>query len=118
MAAVMAAERALGNRPVDRSADKVGYDIASFDPRADRSRFIEVKGRVESARTVMLTRQEVITSLHEPDKFILALVTVENGFANAPRYVHGPLVERRPSFPETAIQFDLKRLLQRAKQPA
>ena len=117
MDAVMEAEKALGNHPEDVSAQKVGYDIASFDPTADGMRFIEVKGRVEGADTVMITRQEVITSLHEPDRFILAIVTVANGFAHAPHYVRGPLVEREPSFLETAIQFNLKRLLERAEGP-
>ena len=53
----------------------------------------------------MITRQEIITSLHEPDKFILAIVQVENGFARAPRYVRGALDDREPLFEQTAIQF-------------
>lgn len=118
MAAVMAAERALGNEPADVSAQKIGYDIASHDPRSGHLRFIEVKGRIDGADSVMVTRQEVITSLHEPEKFILAIVPVAAGFAHAPRYVRGPLVEREPSFLETAIQFDLRRLLERAQEPA
>ena len=73
MEAVMTAERELGNSPEDVSARKVGYDIASFDPRTRSHRFIEVKGRVDGADTVMITRQEIITSLHEPEKFILAV---------------------------------------------
>jgi SNF2 family DNA or RNA helicase len=116
MAAVMAAEHALGNAPVDVSAQKIGYDIASHDPKAGHLRFIEVKGRIDGADSVMVTRQEVITSLHEPEKFILAIVSVTAGFAHAPRYVRGPLVEREPSFLETAIQFDLKRLLAQAEE--
>ena len=118
MEAVMAAERALGHVPVDVSAQKIGYDIASHDPKSGHLRFIEVKGRIDSADTVMITRQEIITSLHEPEKFILAIVSVNGGFAHAPRYVRGPLVEREPSFLETAIQFDLRRLLARAREPA
>ena len=118
MEAVMAAERALGNEPADVSAQKIGYDIASHDPKSGHLRFIEVKGRIDGADSVMVTRQEVITSLHEPDKFILAIVPVAAGFAHAPRYVRGPLVEREPSFLETAIQFDLRRLLERAREPA
>ncbi|MGH6888298.1 MAG: helicase-related protein [Rhizomicrobium sp.] len=118
MQAVMAAERALGHTPVDFSAQKVGYDIASHDPKSGHLRFIEVKGRIDGADSVMITRQEVITSLHEPEKFILAIVSVAGGFAHAPRYVRGPLVEREPSFLETAIQFDLPRLLERAREPA
>lgn len=118
MQAVMAAERALGHAPVDVSAQKIGYDIASHDPKSGHLRFIEVKGRIDGADSVMITRQEVITSLHEPEKFILAIVSVAGGFAHEPRYVRGPLVDREPSFLETAIQFDLRRLIERAGAPA
>jgi superfamily II DNA or RNA helicase len=117
MAAVMAAEQRLGNVPTDVSAQKVGYDIASYDPKADRMRFIEVKGRIDGADTVMITRQEVITSLHEPEKFILAVVQIENGFAGEPRYIRGGLDTREPPFEQSAIQFSLKSLLDRAKEP-
>ena len=85
MEAVMAAERELGNRPEDVSARKIGYDIASYDPDTRGHRFIEVKGRVDGADTVMITRQEIITSLHEPEKFILAVVEVSGGLAGEPR---------------------------------
>jgi superfamily II DNA or RNA helicase len=118
MASVMAAEQRLGNVSTDVSAQKVGYDIASYDPKADRMRFIEVKGRIDGADTVMITRQEVITSLHEPDKFILAIVQIENGFANEPRYIRGGLDTREPPFEQNAIQFSLKSLLSRAEAPA
>jgi superfamily II DNA or RNA helicase len=118
MEAVMAAERSLGNTPSDVSAQKIGYDIASFDPRTQHLRFIEVKGRIDGADTVMITRQEIITSLHEPEKFILAVVQVESGFARQPRYVHGPLDDREPRFDQSAVQYHIKRLLERAKDPA
>ena len=118
MEAVMAAERALGNQPKDVASQKIGYDILSFDPKADLYRFIEVKGRIEGADTVMITRQEVITSLHEPEKFILAIVHVENGLAREPRYVRGALDTREPPFEQNAIQFHIKRLLERAETPA
>lgn len=117
MEAVIAAEKALGNLPNDVSAQKVGYDIASYNPKTDHFRFIEVKGRVDGADTVMITRQEVITSLHEPEKFILAIVQVDNGFASQPRYVRGPLDTREPPFVQNAIQFNMKGLLERAEVP-
>ncbi len=117
MEAVMAAELALGNTPSDVSAQKIGYDIASYDPRARRLRFIEVKGRASGADTVTITRQEIITSLHEPEKFILAVVEVSDGLASEPRYVPGALDQREPPFDQTAIQFNLKRLLERAEVP-
>ena len=117
MSAVMAAERALGNEPEDVSARKIGYDIASFDPQTNHMRFIEVKGRIDGADTVMLTRQEIITSLHEPDKFILAIVQVKDGYAVEPRYLRGALDSREPPFDQNAIQFNIKKLLDRAVPP-
>lgn len=118
MNAVIEAERALGNTPTDVSAQKIGYDIASYDPKIDHLRFIEVKGRIDGADTVMITRQEVITSLHEPEKFILAIVQVEDGSAREPRYVHGALDTREPPFGHNAIQFNIKSLLERSGTPA
>lgn len=118
MAAVMDAERRLGNTPTDVSVQKVGYDITSYDPKTDHLRFIEVKGRIDGADTVMITRQEVITSLHEPEKFILAIVEVDNGFAREPIYVRGALDTREPPFDQNAIQFDMRRLLERGGAPA
>lgn len=117
MDAVMATERALGNTPEDVSAQKVGYDILSYDPDTEHLRFIEVKGRVAGANSVMITRREIITSLNEPDKFILALVAVDNGFAGEPRYVKGAIDDREPGFLHRAIQFDLNGLLARAGVP-
>lgn len=117
MAAVIAAETGLGNRAVDVSAKKLGYDIESYDPESGHMRFIEVKGRIDGANSVMVTRQEIITSLHEPDKFILAIVAVAEGVGTKPRYVRGPLVDREPSFLETAVQFHLARLLERSEAP-
>jgi superfamily II DNA or RNA helicase len=117
MEAVFEAERALGNIPNDVSARKIGYDIESYDPNTKHLRFIEVKGRIEGADSVMITRQEVITSLHEPDKFILAVVHVSDGFAHEPRYVWGALADHEPSFEHTAIQFNLNRLFERARSP-
>jgi hypothetical protein len=95
----------------------VGYDIASYDPRTQQLRFIEVKRRIDGADTVMLTRQEIITSLHEPQKYILAIVQIEGVFGRERQYVRGALSDHEPSFEHTAIQFHLKRLLERAEQP-
>ena len=118
MNAVMDVERDLGNQPVDVAAQKLGYDIRSYDPSTGHLRFIEVKGRIEGADTVMITRQEIITSLHEPEKFILAIVHVGDGFVHQPRYVKGALDEREPPFGHTAVQFRLDELFAKAGVPA
>ena len=116
MAAVMEAEIALGNTPTDVSADKVGYDIFSCDPKNEHTRLIEVKGRIIGADSVMVTRQEVIISLHEPEKFILAIVQVENGLAREPRYIRKPF-SQEPEFHVTAFQTSIKALLEQAQSP-
>ena len=116
MNAVMAAEKALGNRPEDVSAQKVGYDILSLDPDTKKHRFIEVKGRADGANTVTVTRNEIITALNKPDDFILAIVSVENGFAHKPHYRWQPF-KAEPSFDTVSINFDLRELLDRAQPP-
>ena len=114
MVAVMEKERELGNKPVDVSSEKRGYDIESFDPDANQYRFIEVKGRVDGAKTVDITRNEIVTSLNQPNKFILAIVEVENGQASKPRYVPGALDTRgHPPFEQSSVTFNIKGLLER-----
>jgi hypothetical protein len=117
MRIVMETERALGNEPRDVSAEKIGYDVCSLDPATGHLRFIEVKGRVNGADTVMITRQELITSLNKPDQFILALVEVVDGTGQTPRYVRGALDTREPPFGHNAIQFSLRALDARAEPP-
>ena len=117
MDAVMSTEKALGNEPEDISAKKIGYDIQSFDPNAQMLRFIEVKGRVAGADKVTVTRQEIITSLHTPDEYILAIVLVDNDSVHAPRYVRKPF-NQEPDFGITSVQVDMKTLLKRAEDPA
>ncbi len=118
MEAVMRTERDLGNSPEDVSARKIGYDVESYDPDTGRYRLIEVKGRVEGAESIMITRQEIITSLHEPERYILAFVEVSDDLAGTPRYVRGAMDAREPPFDQDAIQFNLKRLLERAEEPS
>ena len=116
MDAVMEKERSLGNEPVDVSSEKRGYDIVSFDPTAEHNRFIEVKGRAQGSETVTITRNEIVTSLNEPEKYILAIVEVANGVCGDPRYVRGALDTRGdPPFEQSAVQFKLDRLLERAE---
>ena len=81
MAAVTAAEQALGHAPKDVSAGRIGYDIESGENGTSRLRFTEVKGHAEGSATVMVTRNEVLAALNKPDAFILAAVEVANGVA-------------------------------------
>lgn len=116
MEAVMKSERDLGNDPTDVSAQKVGYDILSFNPSMNRQRFLEVKGRIEGADTITVTRNEIITSLNMPEDFILAIVQMNSELVQKPRYVWKPF-EVEPAFGVTAQQFKLKHLLEKSEDP-
>ena len=90
MRAVMDRERALGYEPVDVSSEDRGYDIESRDPANGRLRFIEVKGRRADARTVSITRNEMLAAFNAPDAFILAVVLVEGEYVHHPLYLPNP----------------------------
>jgi len=123
MNAVMEMERALGYEPRDVSAEKVGYDIESRIPGTGRLRFIEVKGRIEGATTVTVTKNEILVALNMPDSFLLALVRVpisENEVANSEqcqmRYVQSPF-EREPDFAASSVNYNWRELWEKGWQP-
>jgi len=138
MAAVMAAERALGYAPQDVSAQNLGYDIESADPDdpAASLRLIEVKGRIQGARTVTVTRNEILVARNKPQDWILALVQVppvedfpddvhavrERSVAyGAPddcevRYLREPF-HQDPDFDAVSVNYDLASFWQRGQAP-
>ncbi len=109
MEAVMQAERRLGYRPRDVSAEKCGYDIESSIPNSGKLRFIEVKGRVQGAETVIVTKNEILTALNKPDDFILAIVEVD-GEKSTTHYILHPF-QKEPDFDATCVMYDLAKLL-------
>jgi len=76
MAAVMQTEQNLGYQPRDVSDQKCGYDIESLIPETAHLRFLEVKGRIQGAETVTVTKNEILTALNKGDSYLLALVEV------------------------------------------
>ena len=116
MQAVLHAERQRGCEPRDVSRENYGWDIESRDPVTGRLRFIEVKGRVQGARTVTITKNEILAGLNKPEAFILALVEVD-GEATTCRYQRGPF-QREPDFGVTSVNYDLAELWMRAEEPA
>ena len=115
-AIVMEAERQLGFDPTDREFEKLGYDIESRDARTGRLRFLEVKGRVSSAATITVTKNEILYSLNKPEDFILAIVEFLEGDSHRVHYVRRPF-QREPDFGVTSVNYDLGELLERAEQP-
>jgi hypothetical protein len=127
MAAVLAAEEALGWMPQDMNAiqrNHPGYDVRSTRPRSGDGpadvRFIEVKGRIAGAPTVTVSRNEILTSLNEPDRFVLALVEVAPRQGETVRYLRRPFEGRSEEmlFDVTSVNFDWPALWSRASAPS
>mgnify|MGYP001208125371 CR=1 FL=1 len=116
-AVVMEVERRLGFDPIDREAEKLGYDIESRVPGTGRLRFIEVKGRVSGADTITVTRNEILYSLNKPEDFILVIVEFPGDDTHTVHYLRRPF-QREPDFSVTSVNYDLVDLLRRAEGPS
>ncbi|MBD2528204.1 DUF3883 domain-containing protein [Nostoc flagelliforme FACHB-838] len=120
MTAVMEVERNLGYEPTDVSTQKCAYDIESRIPETGQLRFIEVKGRITGAKTVTVTKNEIITALNKPDNFILALVQVplaEDMEGNCSiHYLRRPF-HKEPDFAVTSVNYDWLELWQQGTEP-
>ena len=112
---IMQIEGQLGYEPRDVSGEKCGYDVESKIAEKGCLRFIEVKGRIAGARTVTVTKNEILTALNKPHDFILAIVEVD-GDTTIPRYVRRPF-KREPDFGVTSVNYDLNELLARGEEP-
>ena len=95
VAAVMAAERALGRSPVELARNNKGYDL---ETRAADGRlmFIEVKGRVAGADDFTVTASEILYGRNNADRHVLALVEIADDDSTAVRYLYDPFTERAP----------------------
>lgn len=113
---VMEVERSLGFEPVDREFERLGYDIESLNPVSRRLRFLEVKGRVEGAATITVTKNEILYSLNKPDDFILAIVEFLPDDAHRIHYVRQPF-QREPDFGVTSVNYDFADLVARGEAP-
>ncbi|MFW6160685.1 MAG: helicase-related protein [Acidobacteriota bacterium] len=117
MNAVIQEEKNLGYSPRDVSEDKCGYDIESRYPDGNgRLRFIEVKGRVQSADTVTITKNEILTALNKPEQYILAIVEIDGDDAIRTTYIREPF-SREPDFGVTSVNYKLEELLEKGTPP-
>ena len=116
-AIVMEVERSLGFEPTDREFEKLGYDVESSVPGTGKLRFIEVKGRVTSAPTITVTRNEILYSLNKPEDFILAIVEFLDDDSYRVHYMRQPF-QREPDFGVTSVNYSFGELLVRAEMPS
>ncbi len=117
MDAVRRIEEANGCRVVDVSRQKCGWDITSYPPDVDGkqpdARHIEVKGRVQGAGTITITRNEMLYALNQADKFLLAIVLVgENDTVDGPHYLRNPF-DSEPSWGVSSVNYDLSALIKK-----
>jgi hypothetical protein len=117
MDAVRKAEEARGCVVVDVSAQKCGWDITSYPPKRNGgqpdTRHIEVKGRLKGINEITVTRNEILCALNQADKFILAIVLVdENDSVEGPYYISKPF-DTEPEWGVTSQTYNLKKLLEK-----
>ena len=119
MNAVQHREESQGCHVVDVSADKCGWDLTSHPPAIDHKqpdpRHIEVKGRVKGAATITVTRNEMLYAFNQGDKFVLAIVLVnEDNSYEGPHYIRRPF-DREPGWGVSSINYKLSDLLTKAE---
>jgi superfamily II DNA or RNA helicase len=117
--AVLAHERALGREPLEMPRNNPGYDVLSKDPGSGEFLFIEVKGRVEGAPTVTVTRNEILTALNKPAQYVLALVEVSDRDETDVQYLREPFAGSEDAFFDvTSVNYNWQKLTTRAAAPA
>lgn len=118
MEAVRKAEETFGHQVIDVSAEKCGWDLTAVVPAVDgklpQARHIEVKGRSKGQSTITVTRNEILYGLNQADKFILAIVLVDDESYEGPHYVRNPFTQE-PDWAVTSINLDLASLLKKAE---
>ena len=119
MEAVRKAEEAMGYQVIDVSAEKCGWDLTAIVPVSDgklpQARHIEVKGRAKGQNTITVTRNEILYGLNQADKFILAVVIVDDENHEGPHYIRNPFTQE-PDWAVTSINMDLSTLLEKAEK--
>ncbi len=119
VAAVLAAEAELGRNPREMPHNNPGYDILSID-RDGRVIFIEVKGRIQGATDVVVTRTEVLVGKNQGADHRLALVEIspEGADSDNVRYVVDAFAkEPDPSFEVTKLVYQWRKLWARGGDP-
>ena len=124
ISAVLQAEDETGWEPEDMNEthpNHPGYDICSTRRGGTVSeyRYIEVKGRVTGADVVTVSRNEILTSLNEPDRWLLALVEVRPDGGEEIRYLQRPFDAgtRDYLFDVTSVNFNWKSLWAKGQAP-
>jgi hypothetical protein len=114
MQTVMAAEWQNGYSTRDVSEEKCGWDISAYKAGCP-DRHIEVKGRIRGADTITVTRNEILYAMNQAEKFVLAIVLVNDDNAvDGPYYIYQPF-SMEPDWAVTSVNYKIADLLSRAE---
>jgi len=118
MQAVLEKEKELGYFPADVSKKNLGWDIESEIANSGKLRFIEVKGRVEGADTITVSKNEILAGLNKPEDYYLVVVEIiEKEGKLTPKkinYIIKPY-QREPDFAATSVNYKIIDLLKNSK---
>ena len=105
VAAVLAAERALGRIPEEQDHNNPGFDVLSTDPATQTVYFIEVKGHRPATTEIHVSASQIRKAKMNPERFRLAIVRVPNEDDGVPlvRYFLKPFNEYEPHFAQTYV---------------
>ena len=119
VAAVVAAEIALGREPEVMAHNNPGYDICSIDPVSGVRYFIEVKGHLPQTLEIKVSAQQVQKAKTTPDQWRLAVASVPTDPNGEPvvRYLVEPFAEVNLHFAQTCVPLNVAALLASAGDP-
>ncbi|WP_419839405.1 helicase-related protein [Candidatus Poriferisodalis sp.] len=119
VAAVMAAERALGRLPTEQEHANPGFDLMSVDPDTGDHYFIEVKGHLPRTDEIHVSARQVRQAQNDPDRWRLAVVSVPDDPAAEPQvhYLVRPFADATMPSAMTKVALKVAALLTDASPP-
>jgi len=119
VAAVVAAERALGREPEVQAHNNPGFDILSLDPKTGKRFFIEVKGHLPQTLEISVSAQQVQKAKANPDswRLVVASVPADPNAEPVVHYLLEPFSATTMHFAQTKVPMNVANLLADAKEP-
>lgn len=102
--------------PSDVSKENLGWDVQARAVNGE-VRFIEVKAQAKCATTVTVTKNEILASLNQPDRYYLAIVIVDGDEVDGPHYIQRPF-DQEFGFGVIRVNIDLPTFLGVAEEQA
>jgi hypothetical protein len=112
VAAVLAAERAIGRIPEEQDHNNPGFDVLSTDPKTQTVYFIEVKGHRPDTTEIHVSASQIRKAKMHPERFRLAVVRVPDEDDGIPmvKYFLKPFEGYEPHFAQTYVPLKVAEL--------